>query len=440
MNRKSYIRTLSSYAIASSAIFCGIGSVLAQDAVVAPVQTDQQILPTPDYRGDLCSRSTITGDWGGARQSLANRGVTVDAALTQVVQSVFSGGIDTGSEYLGRADTTLNLDTAKLGLWPGGLLTLKGEGNFGDPLTNKTGALITADSNEVFPEADSSYLIPQLSFTQFFSPRIGISIGKLATINDKGGDLNEFAHGKGDEQFLNLVFNINPVSALTVPYSTLGANVIMLPSDDLVVVASVFDPHGKPNSAGLEELFDNGETWGLEGRYTTKFFSMLGHQLVGGTYSSSDYFDLDQSAANLIIPGLPVEQADHSWSAYWNADQYIYQPNPEADRGVGLFARYGRSDGQANPIENFASAGIGGKGMIDGRENDRFGVGYFYLWTADNRVTSRLNLEDTQGFELYYEFALTPAIQLSPDLQWIDPAQQQVDSSWIAALRLHTVF
>jgi hypothetical protein len=34
--------------------------------------------------------------------------------------------------------------------------------------------------------------------------------------------MNEFAHGKGATQFMNMDFNFNPLLAFTVPYSTLG--------------------------------------------------------------------------------------------------------------------------------------------------------------------------------------------------------------------------
>ena len=33
---------------------------------------------TPTYSGDLLNRSTLTGDWGGARNELAAKGVTID--------------------------------------------------------------------------------------------------------------------------------------------------------------------------------------------------------------------------------------------------------------------------------------------------------------------------------------------------------------------------
>ncbi len=434
---------LATVAIIAMSQIVSVGPTWAADdgtSSIGPVQNANQILQTPDYRGELADRSTLTGNWGGTRQAWANNGVTFDVNLTQVAQSVVAGGIDTGWEYSGRGEATMNLDTAKMGLWPGGLFSVMGEGNFGTPLTKKTGAVLGSNTNDLFPEGTNSFLLPQVTFTQFLSPEFGIALGKFATITSTSGDMNEFAHGKGSQQFLNPAFNFNPVVTLTVPYSTLGMTAIIAPSKELLISAGVVDPHGKPDAAGFDTLFENGASFVAEGRYTTNFFSKTGHQLLGASYSTSHYADMDQRAANLIFPGLPVKQADSSWSAYWNADQYFYQPDPKLDRGVGVFARFGLSDGQANPIKDFASAGIGGKGIIPCRENDGFGLGYFYTWIADNRLTSRLSFGDAQGLEAYYEIAITPALRLSPDLQWIQPSQQHVASSWVTGVRLYTVF
>ena len=132
----------------ASAISIAIASPLCAQNIV-PVQNPNQVFVTPDYTGGLESRSALTGDWGGSRQELANDGVTLDANLTQVTQGVVSGGRDTGWEYSGRGETTLNLDTAKLGFWPGGLLTVMGEGNFGDSLAKKTGSLLGVNANDL---------------------------------------------------------------------------------------------------------------------------------------------------------------------------------------------------------------------------------------------------------------------------------------------------
>lgn len=418
----------------------------AQAASTPPAATTRTskpvgILPTPDYSGDLLSRSTLTGDWGGTRQDLADHGVTLDASLTQVGVGVVSGGRDTGWEGLGRGEVDMNLDTGKMGLWPGGLFSVIAEGHYGNPVSaSHAGVLVPVDINEVLPEQDNSFVVSQFTYTQFLSETFGLFIGKMTTITQISGDMNEFAHGKGDHQFLNTNFNANPALLLTVPYSTYGAGAIALPIKDLQLTATVIDAHGRPDSAQFDSMFSNGATFIAEGRYTTHFWDMTGHQLLGGTYSTASYTDLDQSIANLLIPGLPTEQADDSWSLYYNVDQYFYQPEAKVDKGIGVFARAGKTDGTANPIDWVASGGIGGKGMIPGRPNDGFGIGYYYVGVADTRITSTLGFGDTKGVEAFYNVAVTPWLHVTPDIQWVHPSQNNVDDSWIVGVRVYIAF
>lgn len=109
-------------------------------------------------------------------------------------------------------------------------------------------------------------------------------IGKLATIGPTSGDMNEFAHGKGDVNFMNMAFTFNPIIALTVPYSTLGTGLIALPTNDpkqaigkFVVVSST----GKASTSGFEDLNDDNLTFAGEARVRTGFFGLTGHQLFG---------------------------------------------------------------------------------------------------------------------------------------------------------------
>src|SRR5262244_2950028 len=106
--------------------------------------------PMP-YSGDIWRRSTLTGDWGGLRNELAVKGVTLDLDITQVGQGVVGGGKSGAWEYGGRGDFILDLDSGKLGLWPGGFFNFEMEGNWGRSVNNKTGALMPVNSNQLFP-------------------------------------------------------------------------------------------------------------------------------------------------------------------------------------------------------------------------------------------------------------------------------------------------
>ena len=89
-----------------------------------------------DYSGDLWSRKYMTGDWGGARTKLAEDGISFKLNLTQVFQGNARGGTSTNGawSYSGSADLYIEFDTARMGWWPGGLLTLHGETQFGQGL------------------------------------------------------------------------------------------------------------------------------------------------------------------------------------------------------------------------------------------------------------------------------------------------------------------
>ncbi len=393
------------------------------------------------YSGDLWSRSTLTGDWGGFRNTMAAKGITLDSDFTQIAQSVVSGGLDIGWKYQGRGQITLNVDTGKAGLWPGGFLTVQAEGNYGESVNGNTGSLLPVNLSAIFPSAgETQFVLPHWYFAQFFSEYVGVFLGKMDTTT---GDANNFAHGKGDTQFFNMSFNFNPVGTLIFPYATLGAGVIVLPTKDpkqLIASIMVSNPTGQADNVGFDKLFDSGAVISGGVRLTTNFFDLTGHQSVSGGYSTMNYLDLDQRVADLIIRRLPVSKHSGSWAFIYNFDQYVYQPEKGVDRGLGLFGRFGASDGVANPLKYFFSGGVGGKGLIPGRPLDEFGLGYYYGTVSDAEIPKQLGFRDTQGFEAYYNFYATPWAQISPDIQVIRPSQQRVDTAVVVGFRLRLVF
>jgi porin len=384
------------------------------------------------YTGDFFRRSTLTGDWGGARNDLAVKGIVFDASVTQIGQGVLSGGKDGTWQYGGRGDLTGHLDTQKLGLWPGGFLTVELEGNWDDSVNGSTGALATANTNQIFPVAiGSSVALPALNFTQFLAPYFGMTFGKFAVITSTSGDMNEFAHGKGDTQFLNLAFNVNPTLLVTMPYSPLGAGMIVLPTknpNEAIVSFMVAQATAEATTSGFGNLSSDDLTFAGEGRVRTGFFGLTGHQLVGGAYSNKTFTSIDQRVS-FPLQGQKLAPKDGSWVVYCNFDQYFYEAEKGSGRGVGLFGRFGASDGNPNFMEYFYSAGVGGKGFFSSRADDQFGLGYYYVDvqspTLQGPLRTRSFLRDEWGFEAFYNAALTPWLLLTPDIQIIGPTQKQ---------------
>jgi porin len=405
------------------------GAVLLVGLSLATRPAAGQASSPRSYSGGLLSRSTLTGDWVGIRNISAEHGITFDASVTQVTQGVVSGGKDSSWQYGGRGVVTGQLDTQKLGLWPGGFLTVELEGNWNDSVNGSTGALMAANTNQIFPvPVGNNVALPNVSFAQFLSHYVGVTFGKFDSITS--ADNNEFAHGKGDIQFLNLAFNINPV-VLAIPYSALGAGVIGLPTKDpnqAIVSFLVSSADGKATTAGFDDLSSDNLVFALAGRMRTDFFELTGHQYLGALYSNAQYNSVDQRLDFVIENRALVNKRD-TWAVFYNFDQFLYETDKEAGHGVGLFGRLGASPGNPNPARYFFSIGAGGKGMLPGREHDRFGVGYYYIDVKDptfqRPLMTRAFLRDEWGIEIFYNFAITPWMLLTPDLQIIAGSQRQ---------------
>jgi len=443
-----------------------------------------QPVPVPEtYGGDLLSRPKLTGNWGGVRDEMAKRGVVVDVDWYQILQGVADGGRSTGVDYGGHADYTLNFDSGKAGLWPGGFLRFHAETSYGRNVNQEAGAVQAPNAFGLLPvpvNGGAETTVTNLSVMQFLAKWVGVFAGKLETY---GGDDNAFAHGFKD-QFMNMGFAFNLTNAL-VPISALGGGIVLVPWDGAVFSASVLDPTGTPKNSGFGDFFQHGVMVASEGRVTVKPFGLLGHQTLGFTWGDEQRISLIQDPANvarallfdkfprladpgpilrriierrfpsLLQPVSSLNTVHDAWNVYYNFDQFLWSPKGNPTRGIGPFFRFGISDGEANPVRYHYNVGIGGKGVVPGRPHDTFGVGWTRLELSDHfvpflRDTLKLGLEREDAVEAYYNVALTGSLNATVDFQWIDPALKKtltsddrltsVDPVFIGGFRLAVKF
>jgi carbohydrate-selective porin OprB len=75
------------------------------------------------------------------------------------------------------------------------------------------------------------------------------------------------------------------------------------------------------------------------------------------------------------------------------------------------------------------------------RPLDRYGVGFYALFQSDEAQPTFIDLiEDEWGMEVLYNIALTPWLQFSPSVQYIDSGQVDVDHSVVVTTRLQLYF
>jgi porin len=398
-------------------------------ALVNPEEAAAPALFRLDYRGELATRPALTGDWGGVRNQLAEQGYSIQLDVEQLLQGNARGGADMNNafRYSGSWNLRLKFDTGRMGLWPGGLLELHAESFFGQAINSKVGSNVNDDALWPLP-GTNEVMLPQVQYTQFLSENLGLTFGKLDTL---WGDRNEFAWIHGDN-FLHTNFRWNPINAATVPYSPLGAGVFVM-GDWGQWSLSILDTEGLPNRTGFDTVFEGGTTLATEARFNVKPFGLTGQQTLGFVWSDKAYTVFTQDPrVRLRVGRTPVrsllrlnrslDSESGSWAATYNFDQYLYTEPEDPTQGIGVFGRVGVSDGDANLIQSFYSVGLGGKGVIPTRDNDKFGLGYFYTNWSNTPLTDAFGVNNAQGIELFYNIQVTPWLQISPDLQvLIDP-------------------
>ncbi|MGE5202937.1 MAG: carbohydrate porin [Acidobacteriota bacterium] len=423
-------------------------------AMTASVPAFAQIYEVPPtWGGDIWDRPRATGSWDGFRDEMGKKGVVLDVDLLLTPQAVVSGGRSTGGKFWGNADYTLNIDTGKAGLWPGGFIKVSVDSGFGSNVYRNSGATVPVNTADLIPAPnDEATALMNATFIQFLSTKFGLAAGKIDTL-DLGAQ--EF-YGDYRTQFLNAAF-VFPMVLENVPLSAYGGGVIALPTEDLILSAMAMDPSGTPLNNNVESAFDNGVMILGNGALTIKPWGLVGHQNLGFSWSNKERFSLNQDPSNiarllaeerfprlgnlgpvlkdiltrffpgLAVPTQPANRVNSTWSVSYTFDQYLWQPEGDSKHGVGVFFSFGVSDGNPNPVKYALLAGVGGKGMVPGRDDDSFGIGYARTQYSSAfvpflREQLNLGLQHEDAVEMYYNAAVTKWLSATADLQIVDSA------------------
>jgi carbohydrate-selective porin OprB len=428
-----------------------------EKGLISITKAAPDVTPVSDYTGDFWNRSTAFGDVLG-RQKLYEMGITLDAQVTHVLQGVVSGGPEDGpgSVLGGLLDFGVTFDTAKLGLWSGGLLAADGQTNWGQTLLRKSGSISPTNFLALYPVAGvHDTVLMEYYYVQALPNNISAIVGRINAVNFL--DKNRFANDPRN-QFSNISMDNDPLFGAFVSFSTYAALFDIPVTDWLKIQPAIFDPDDKPGDyEGTNGIFNRIGTG-----FQTEFSWKLPGNLDGAlrpVYIYTNKTAVDLSNADLLpnfVTGQPLPRKFGNSMVHFNFEQYLWKPVPSDDssktvrtasydfeeRGVGIFGRFGWAPDDRNLYNEYASAGIGGRGVFDCRPYDRFGAGMYWLKESDelkDRLEGQL-LGDEYGFESFYNFAITPWLTLSGDLQWIKSGKVGTEDPVVLGLRLNTIF
>jgi porin len=410
--------------LAAGLWWCLVGPAVAGDP-------PQPYVAEPTY----AKAPHLVGAADGFRERLAAAGVSILADNTGFFIGNTDGGFDQAFDYAGHGDYCAIADGGKLGVRDGLHLKLRAEHRYGETIVGNVGCFISPTLIADLPVYGSEEVyLTNVLLTQEVTDAFSVFAGKMDTLD---GDMNAFAHGRGKTQFSNMGFVFNPIVGATVPYSTLGAGFVLHPDDGPMVMVTVFNSTDTTATSGFDTLFADGVLLSAAVRVPTRLFDRPGHHLLGGTWNGRTYTSIAE--AYIPYPDVAIPTTRGSWCLYWNCDQFLFVDPADEARGWGVFARAGIADENTSPIDAFLSVGVGGNVWGRTRRDDTFGVGW-YSASASPRIGTLLTSQfgpvgDGQGVECFYNYALTPAVRITPDLQYVVPSLRSADPALIAGAR-----
>jgi porin len=380
------------------------------------------------------------------RDQWAAHGFTIDFVTSYTLQGVPSGGLPGGNNSLGNTfngDLVLNLDTGKAGLWQGGFFKLRLDGRVGQSDLTKAATVSPANAEALFPDApgllDQPVLgLTELTYTQFLSPNFGVFGGLLNTLD---GDNNAIAgDARNVQSFFNLSFLMSPVEMAGAPNVSLGGGAVLIVSPDIFGTVTVL---GSEETATTNPFTHwSGTTLSTAWTFKHQIDGQPGGQTFGfldaiGKSRANILLDPRVFIANIIVnQTIPTTHAN-TWAFYYNGYQYI---EGDEQKGWGPFLRAGVSDADPNPVKWNIAAGIGGKGLIPGRDADGWGAGFYFIDMSKKGLLAAINIGNEVGGEAFYNIAVTPAVHATLDAQLVSSARSRQDTAWILGGRLNLDF
>ena len=260
--------------------------------------------------------------------------------------------------------------------------------------------------------------------------------------------------------FTNFNFNKSPFFANFYQPTALAVLGVWAPVKSFALQGGVLDPDTTADFAN--PVFKDVNLY-LSGTYSYNIAGLPGQVSAAFNWTSKPKLDLAAPFGQLSPPeiadaikgfaangDLPLNFKDESFFTIANFSQYLYViedlesiheklKSGQPLRGIGVFGRLGYAPDRTNPVARHASVALHGYGLLHARsrKRDSFGVGFYWNGTSDDlkdtleRATqNRRHLKDEEGLEeIFYNFALTPAIRLIPSYQHIwDPLLAQVQT------------
>ncbi|MCX6129460.1 MAG: carbohydrate porin [Proteobacteria bacterium] len=370
--------------------------------------------------------SHLSGDWGGHRSNLENKGLLIDAVYKGEIFNRLNGDKGKSQSYLANYDLIFNLDGEKSLGWKNAKFLAYILGNEGDDPNEDIGG-VQGVSNIAAPSTWKLYQvwadIPLLSDSSDLMLLFG-----LYDVN------SEFDSKKFGGVFINPTHGIGPDFSQSgdngpsiFPTASLGLRLKAQVSDKITGQIAVLDgvpgDPANPQGTRFKHPQSDGYLTVMEWAWMDPAASQYKKFALGGWHYTSKTESL---ALNDDPENSPGTKANNQ-GVYALAEAMLWPEDKDSEQGLGAYVRWGQAAPDLNQTGQLIAAALHYTGPIAKRDSDILALGYgktqnsqAYRRAAEAQGASAETGESI--VELSYKAYLCPSTAIQLDLQHImDP-------------------
>lgn len=410
----------------------------------------------------------MTGDWGGLRQELYDKGYDFPIEYVGEAASNLNGGYndDTTGRYSDQFAFGVQMDLQKILGWH--------DAEFKLAITERSGRNISNDrigdpragtlssSQEVWGRGQTWRLTQMWVKQKYFDGALDIKAGRMGEGEDFGSFPCDFQNltfcGTQAANYVSTWYNW-PVSqwAVRVKYNI---------TPQVYAQIGVYEQNPSYLETGngfkLSGSGAKGTLVPVELVWSPNVNSLPGEYRLGWYYSSPSANDLEEDVNGqpqaLTGAAFKTHSSKHGW--WFVAQQQLTTVGGDASRGMSVFFNATVHDKATNFVDNFQNVGLVFKGPFDARPKDDIGVGVSRIHVnSDVRDRARLlnevngtdNYDDPNflpiqtteyNSEIYYGVHVNNWLTIRPNLQYVmhPGGTDHVDNALVAGIKLQSKF
>lgn len=379
-------------------------------------------------------KSYMTGNWGGTRDDLADKGVTFASSFTCDILGNPTGGNEQGARYDSSLGWDVNWDLEKFAGLVGLQFHISALWRAGQNLSAATigNKLVTSS---IYGHEQFRFYSLHLQQT-LFDGAFDLKIGRIGAGDD-------FAMSPLYWTFVSNGIDGNPITIpinlffSCYPTATWGARLKLRFAEEFYSQTAIYngdDGVQRDSMYGLDFSLrlKKGVFLAQELSYVPNTApdakGLPGHYKAGFYYDSGVYRDLygDLNGASYAVTGLPQKKRVGNCGVYLHADQMVYrEQGPGTEQGLVPLISVALAPSYINQLPFFFMSGLIYKGLVPGRDYDVTACQFMYAaWSGDIKHAEQdAGITDTHKYEIILELThkilITKWMYLQPDMQYI---------------------